>query len=106
MNSCLQILLNFLILMISSIGINNKTSILKKNIFLFPLCYITLTGIFEILKLCFVGTRNGLPLKGSIEYQEPETIIEVYSKGNWILGIIMFLYVCSLSYGRNCFLFY
>ena len=98
MNSCLQILLNFLILMISSIGINNKTSILKKNIFLFPLCYITLTGIFEILKLCFVGTRNGLPLKGSIEYQEPETIIEVYSKGNWILGIIMFFSYVFMSF--------
>ena len=101
MNSCLQILLNFLILMICSIGINTKTSILKKNIFLFPLCYITLTGIFEILKLCFVGTRNGLPLKGSIEYQEPETIIEVYSKGNWILGIIMFF-----SYAFISFLFF
>ena len=101
MNSCLQILLNFLILMICSIGINTKTSILKKNIFLFPLCYITLTGIFEILKLCFVRTRKGLPLKGSIEYQEPETIIEVYSKGNWILGIIMFF-----SYAFISFLFF
>ena len=98
MNSCLQILLNFLILMICSVGINNKTSILKKNIFLFPLCYITLTGIFEIIKLCFVGTRNGLPLKGSIEYQEPETIIEVYSKGNWILGVIMFFSYIFMSF--------
>ena len=98
MNSCLQILLNFLILMVCSIGINNKTSILKKNIFLFPICYLTLTGIFEILKLCFVRTRNGLPLKGSIEYQEPETIIEVYSKGNWILGIILFIAYNIMSF--------
>ena len=108
MNSCLQILLNFLILMICSIGINNKTNILKKNIFLFPLCYITLIGIFEILKLCFVRTRNGLPLKGSIEYQEPETIIEVYNKGNWILGFILFfvfgfvsfLFFSDFKYGK------
>ena len=98
MNSCLQILLNFLILLICSIGINNKTSILKKNIFLFPLCYITLIGIFEILKLCFVRTRNGLPFKGSIEYQEPETIIEVYNKGNWILGFILFFIYAFMSF--------
>jgi hypothetical protein len=98
MNSCLQILLNFLILMICSVGINNKTSILKKSIFLFPLCYMTLIGFFEILKLCFVRTRKGLPLKGSIEYQEPETIIEVYSKGNWILGIILFFAYSFMSF--------
>ena len=98
MNSCLQILLNFLILMISSIGINNKTSILKIKLFLFPLFYITLVGIFEILKLCFIRTRNGLPLKGSIEYQEPETIIEIYSKGNWILGTIFSLAYAFLSF--------
>lgn len=98
MNSCLQILLNFFILMICSIGINNKTSILKKNIFLFPLCYMTLMGFFEIIKLCFVRTRNGLPLKGSIEYQEPETIIEVYSKGNWILGLILFFAYSFMSF--------
>ena len=98
MNSCLQLLLNFLILMICSEGINNKTTILKKNIFLFPLCYITLTGIFEILKLCFVRTRNGLPLKGSIEYKEPETIVEVYSKGNWVLGIISYFAHSFLSF--------
>ena len=98
MNSCLQMLLNFLILMICSIGINNKTTILKKRIFLFPLCYMTFIGIFEIIKLCFVRTRNGLPLKGSIEYQEPETIIEVYSKGNWILGIIMFFMYSFMSF--------
>ena len=98
MNSCLQMLLNFLILMICSVGINNKTSILKKNIFLFPLCYMTLVGFFEILKLCFVRTRKGLPLKGSIEYQEPETIIEVYSKGNWILGILLFISYSFMSF--------
>ena len=51
MNSCLKILLNLLILMICSIGINNKTSILKKNIFLFPICYMTLIGVFEILNI-------------------------------------------------------
>ena len=101
MNSCLKILLNLLILMICSIGINNKTSILKKNIFLFPICYMTLIGVFEIIKLCFIRTRDALPLKGSIEYQDPETIIEVYSKGNWILGIFMFL-----IYGLISFLFF
>ena len=100
MNSCLKILLNLLILMICSIGINNKTNILKKNIFLFPICYMTLIGVFEIIKLCFIRTRDALPLKGSIEYQDPETIIEVYSKGNWILGIFMFL-----IYGLISFLF-
>ena len=101
MNSCLKILLNLLILMICSIGINNKTSILKKNIFLFPICYMTLIGVFEIIKLCFIRTRDALPLKGSIEYQDPETIIEVYSKGNWILGIFMFI-----IYGLISFLFF
>ena len=101
MNSCLKILLNLLILMICSIGINNKTSILKKYIFLFPICYMTLIGVFEIIKLCFIRTRDALPLKGSIEYQDPETIIEVYSKGNWILGIFMFL-----IYGLISFLFF
>ena len=97
MNSCLFILINILILLICSERINNKTTILKKNLFLFPLCYMTLTGIFEILKICFIRTRDGLPLKGSIEYQEPETIIEVYSKGNWVLGILSFLIFIFMS---------
>ena len=98
MNSCLQTLINFLILIICSSNINNKTTLLKKSLFLFPLVYITLVGIFEIIKLCCVRTRNGLPLKGSIEYQEPETIVEIYSKGNWITGFLLFLMFIFLSF--------
>lgn len=108
-NNNILFLSGLMIVMFISSSISDKSnSVMKENniknkVFLFPLSVYTLNLLLEVFRIFFIKTKVGLP-KGGTEYQEIESILQVFSKWGLffrILKIIGFSVLSFLFFSKN-----